>query len=276
MTDLYVNPHRSQYDAGESARTRQQGCTWTSGANGANASSGGRKDRTGDGILALVARDEETNPTTPGWSLQDLDLAMARLGVGFEVRSGRGWAAVTEALEDDLYVVLQGDSDVFSNATCSGAFDGDHAIGLHPRRDSNGWQRLDDPICPGARYASRSLLRAYAEKFNAKVSFGVFTTRVPEIVVPRVVLTAPTPRERNVMVTSAHPGRLFDLAKGQPLFRHPGGPRVTSMSRRAQVVYGGAAGRDWVMVRVMTGVPYRSGQSQPTWLYVPKAAGVLI
>ena len=245
------------------------------GANGADASTGGRIDRSGDGVLGLVKVTEETSPSTPGWSLRDLDLAMTRLGVPFEVRSGQGWDGVIDALDDGLYVALQGDSDVFASGTCSGEFDGPHCIGLHPTRDYHGWQRFDDPICPGGRYGSRVLLRQYAEKFFASVHFGVFLTPVPDIG-PKVVLSAPVPTERNVMVTAAAPGRMFDLAKGQPLFRHPGGPRVTAMSRRALVTYGGSAGPGWVMVRVMTGAPYRSGVPQPTWLYVPKAAGVVV
>lgn len=273
---IYRNPHRSQYDPGQSTRTRRQGCTWTTGANGANASTGGAKDRTADGILELVRPEQETSPQTPGWSLADLALAMQRLGVPFAVRSGAGWAAVIEALDDRLYVALQGDSDVFSNATCSGDFDGDHCIGLHPDRDAEGRQRLDDPICPGARYGNRSVLRDYAQKYNAKVSFGVFLRPVPELVVPRVVLTAPTPAERNAMVTYSYPGRLLELAKGQPLYRHPGGPRVTAMSAKARVAFLGSAGKGWAAVRVTTGVPYRDGKSRPTQLYVPRAAGVLV
>lgn len=175
----YANDHQSQYQAGASVRTRRQGCSWTSAANGADASSGGVVQRSPDAILALVTPAQETNPLTPGWSLDDIDLAMRRLGVGFEVRSGAGWAGVTAALAAGLYVVLQGDSDRFGNGTCSGAFDGDHAIGVHPARSGPELQRIDDPICPYARWERRATLRDYAEAYSRLVRFGVFTTPVP-------------------------------------------------------------------------------------------------
>jgi hypothetical protein len=276
VTELYVNPHRSQYATGSSYRTRTQGCTWTSAANGADASTGGRIDYTPDQVLRLVPASEETNPQTPGWSLGDVDKAMAKIGVPFEVRSGGGWSAVLEALADNLYVVLQGDSDVFSNSICSGAFDGDHCIGLHPKRNAAGQQRGNDPICFGARYYGRSVLERYAEKFRASVSFGVFTTPVPFVEQPHVVLTAPTPKEINVAITYAQPGRRLLLEKAQPLFRHPGGPRVSAMSSQTAVDFIGAAGAGWAAVRVRTRALYRDGQARPTVLYVPRKAGVLL
>lgn len=179
---LYLNPHRSQYAPTASARTLQSGCTWASGANGADASTGGAIAPLPDAVLAKVAANEETSPATPGWSLQDLALAMSRLGVGFVIRSGTGWLALEKALDVyKQYVVLQGDSDQFANATCSGAFDGDHAIGVHPQRDAAGRQLINDPICPTGRWETRAVLRAYAEKLSPTVRFGVFSSPVPAI-----------------------------------------------------------------------------------------------
>jgi hypothetical protein len=276
MPEFYMNPHWSQYQAGLSTITRTSGCTWTTATNGADASTGGRVKRTPDQVHALLAKWEETNPSTPGWSIPDVDKAMARLGVGFEDRSGRGMAAVWHALDvEHLYVVLQGDSDVFENGTCAGAFDGDHCIGLHPHRNAVGQQRDDDPICLGVRYAGRSILERYAEKLSASVRFGVFTTPVPFIEIPRVVLSAPTPKEVNVALTYAQPGRHLELERGQPLYRHPGGPRVTAMSTRSAPPFVGSAGKGWAAVRVTTGGLYRDGKARPTVLYVPRAAGVL-
>jgi hypothetical protein len=127
--------------------------------------------------------NEETNPGTPGWSLPDLDLAMKRLGVPFDVRSGRGWDAVLAAHNAGLYIVLQGDSDQFGNHTCSGAFDGDHAIGIRPGTYSGRWA-IDDPICPDMRTETPAILRRYAEKLWPQVFFGAFTERVPELKPP--------------------------------------------------------------------------------------------
>lgn len=177
----YVNRHESQYQPGASSRTRKSGCSWTSAANGADAATGGRIDPEPDAVLAKVKISEETSPRTPGWSLADVELAMKRLGVPFDERSGRGWDAVVAAHKAGLYIVLQGDSDQFGNGTCSGDFDGDHAIGVHPAEDRLGRWRIDDPICPGARYESPVVLRRYAEKFLKAVRFGVFTTPVPVI-----------------------------------------------------------------------------------------------
>lgn len=184
MTERYRNEHQSQYDVGASIRTRRQGCTWTSLANGLDAQSGGLLVRTPDQVLAMVRPTEESNPATPGWSLSDAALAMNRLHVPFEVRSGRGWDAVIDAHAAGLYVILQGDSDRFSDATCSGVFDGDHCVGVHPDHDSSGRWRYDDPVCPEAAYVGQSFLRMYAEKLNPHVLFGVFTRRVPIIYPP--------------------------------------------------------------------------------------------
>jgi hypothetical protein len=156
------------------------GCTPTSGANGANASK--RAGLSGDEVLALVKPSEETSPT-PGWSLDDLQLAMDRAGVPFSVRSGKGWAGVVAAHDAGLYVAIQGDSDRFGSATCSGKFDGDHCIGGHPASQVVGgvvYWWIDDPICPAGRWERASVIRAYAEKFSANIKFGVFTTPVPK------------------------------------------------------------------------------------------------
>jgi hypothetical protein len=177
---LYQPRHEQQTRAGNSAVTRRSGCTWTSGATGADAASGGAKDRTPDYVKSLVKVNEETNPSTPGWSLPDLDLAMKRLGVPFDVRSGRGWDAVLAAHNAGLYLVLQGDSDQFGNHTCSGAFDGDHAIGIRPGTYQGRWP-IDDPICPDMRTETPAVLRAYAQKLWPQVFFGAFTEKVPQL-----------------------------------------------------------------------------------------------
>jgi len=178
LDGYFVAPHRSQYAATESHVTHTSGCTWTSGANGANNANG--KSLDGDAVHAKVANSEETNPDLPGWSLQDLDLAMSRLAVPFGLGQG-GWAGVRSARAGGLYVVLQGDSDVFGNATCSGAFDGNHAIGVHPANDGLRWW-INDPICPTGRWEDESMLHKYAAKLNAGILYGVFTTKVSRAV----------------------------------------------------------------------------------------------
>lgn len=103
-----------------------------------------------------------------------------------------------------------------------------------------------------------------------------YTTTTPAPTTPVIVTSAPTPKEVNAMIASAHgiqTDRVQRLAKGQPLFKHPGGPLVTRMSRAGDVGYIGSAGGDWGAVLVFTGAPYRDGQTRPTGLYVPLAAG---
>lgn len=175
----YEGTHHYQYDPRNSARTRRSGCTWISGAVGADYATGGRIDPAPDVVLAKVAPSEETSPQTPGWSLADLARAMQRLGVPFAVRAGQGWAAVRAARKANLGIVLQGDSDRFPNSSCSGDFDGDHAVFLPPDTDSRGRWAYHDSICREKEYTSEVTLRAYAEKFLPGVSFGVFTTPVP-------------------------------------------------------------------------------------------------
>jgi hypothetical protein len=178
MTTYYQPTHEQQTRSGNTAVTRSSGCTWTSGATGADAATGGKKDRTPDYIHSLLKRSEETNPTTPGWSLGDLRVALGRLGVPFEVRSGLGWPALTATRKQGLYIVLQGDSDQFGNNTCSGVFNGDHAIGIRPTGTTNSWV-IDDPICRDARYESPTVLLRYAKKLDPNIRFGVFLQKVP-------------------------------------------------------------------------------------------------
>lgn len=181
----YRNRHRSQYAAGSSKVTRRTGCTWTSGANGLDAATGGKVQRTPDQVHALVPSSAETNPAYPGWSIADLDRAMAKLLVPFTNRSGTGWAGVLTHRRAGRYLVVQGDSDRFGNATCSGAYDGDHAIGVHPdtKTDPDGtiWWWINDPICPAGRWERDTVIRAYAEKLSRSIYFGTFDVPVPEV-----------------------------------------------------------------------------------------------
>jgi hypothetical protein len=176
----YENGHPYQYAAANSARTRKEGCVWITGAAAVDAQSGGKRKPSPDDVLAKVKRSEETNPVTDGWSLQDLGLAMVRLDVPFVIRSGQGWAAVRATRRAGLYIALQGDSDRFPDG-CSGAFDGDHCIGVHPDTDAQGRWRIDDPICRTATYQPESVLRAYAAKFEPSIRFGAFMQPVPII-----------------------------------------------------------------------------------------------
>lgn len=171
----YLNRHVTQYDGSTFANAN---CCPASLANGADAVTGARIQRSGGEVRALVKRTEESNPVNPGWSLRDADLAMARLGVPFTDRTGKGWLALVNARAAGLYVVVAGDSEVFGSQTCSGAFDGDHCIGVHPLTSGTRW-RIDDPICRAARWEQSSVIRQYASRFSAGIAFGTFDTHVP-------------------------------------------------------------------------------------------------
>ena len=218
---LYLQPHLSQYRPGASQATRSSGCTWTSGANGIAAVTGGAQRPKPDAIHALVAKNEETDPLKPGWSMGDLELAMHRFGVGFHNRSGQGWNAVVEAHESGHYIALQGDSDQFGNETCSGAFDGPHCIGVHPKSKAEGavrWWWIDDPICRTARWERQDVLKRYATKLGTSVFFGVFTQVVPAV-------GAPLPPAQPVVVRFG----------GRPLARPVAKPIRVAAGRKANV-----------------------------------------
>lgn len=191
---FYINAHRTQYDG--VPHNISAGCTWTSLANGADAATGGRVSRTPSQVHALVPNDKETNPATPGWSIPDAVAAAAKLGVPLLERTGRGWAAVVDAWNRGLEVLLQGDSDQFGDGTCSGKFNGDHALVVHPAFrivDGRRQRWIDDPICPTGRWEYESVLRAYAAKLSAGIRVAIFTTPVPKVTPP-----APAPAPTTV------------------------------------------------------------------------------
>ena len=73
-----------------------------------------------------------------------------------------------------------------------------------------------------------------------------------------------------ITVSSSH---VMKLQAGQPLYRYPGGPRVTAMSKAGPVPYMGTAGSGWRAVQVTTGAPYVDHIARRTIVYVPAAAG---
>ena len=185
---LYLQPHQGQYQDGVSAVTRHSGCTWTSGANGAAATTGGARRPTPDQVHALLPSGQETSPGTPGWSIPDLVRAMAAYGVPVEDLSGHGWAAVEATHDSGRYIVLQGVSAAFDGTSCSGTYDGDHAIGVHPRSKLEAgvaWWWVDDPVCSTGRWERETVLRKYAEALWSSVRFAAFTAHVPALPAPK-------------------------------------------------------------------------------------------
>lgn len=170
----YQGDHRSQYDPGASVRLRQMGCTPTSGANAARVQTGGAVDLSGDQVLAKLAPEEEQNPLTPGWTLGDLRTALSRIaGVPGLVIRRTDWPTLAAMRAAGHVIVLQGDSEEFPNG-CSGAFDGDHCIIVHPDNAGTDWI-IGDPICPDWTSQPEAIVRRYAENlWGPTVTYGTF------------------------------------------------------------------------------------------------------
>ena len=277
MPEFFIQDHQSQSQPGTTSVTRRYGCTWTSLANGVGAITGGDSHPTPDQIHAVLPRSEETDPTFPGWSMADAVHAMSRYGVGFQSHWGDGWSDFITALLGGHYGVLQGDSDQFGNNTCSGAYDGPHAIGVSPNhRTVNGEREwwIDDPICPTGRWEKESVLRRYAVKFYSGISWGIFNQPVP-LVEALPVNPKPGTGVGNVTIRYANvtSGTRMKLAKGQVCYASPGGKAVTKMSRASSVPHLGQAGKGWRAVLIGTRVGYPDGKTHRTVLYVPAKAG---
>lgn len=178
MTDYYINTHYSQYAQGNLPIVRQQGCTPTTGCNGIDASTGGHTVITPNQMWELIPVKDQENPATPGWSLNDLDHACAKLGIPFTNRSGLPWSKVIEYHNEGYYIALQGDCDQLGG--CSG-FLGDHCLGMHPLGTSK-LSRCDEPTRLTASTFTLDQLHNYAVKFSGSeqhIRFGTFDNKVP-------------------------------------------------------------------------------------------------
>lgn len=182
----YVQPHVTQFDGGVK---QGEACVPASLANGVAAVTGGARRPASQTIHALIPKSQESDPSKPGWSMVDADNAMDKINISFTRLEG--WSNIENAHNEGKYVVIQGDSDQFSNSTCSGVFNGDHCVGAHPNEKViNGvefWW-VDDPICKTGRWERKSVLKDYAEKFatthKIPVRGGVFNTPVPLVAAP--------------------------------------------------------------------------------------------
>jgi hypothetical protein len=257
----YENPHYSQYEA-SGAIVRSQGCTATTGSNGADACSGGKIKKTPDQVWALIPENEQQNPSTPGWSLVDLDRAMQKLGVLFTNRSGQPWAKVLEYLEKGYYVALQGVCAELGG--CSG-FMGDHCLGVHPfQHSTKGW-RNDEPTKADYGYYSTSKLRQYAVAFSGSensIYFGTFDVPVPQ--------TGGT-MARFVQANGygAGSGKLLTVTASAPWFYLDGSSGGT-FSKGAKIsVYGLVDGTlNKYLAEISTSKPYADGQTRDTLIIV--------
>lgn len=135
------------------------------------------------------------------------------------------------------------------------------------------------------KLGAANLIAAYNRPLGAGYAQVMFTPRDSTIsnqpAQPHVVLMGPASKEKNVMIAPAYGVtcvKRVDLKKKQPLFRSPGGQRVTAVSADAAVGLIGKAGPGWLLVLVGTGSKkvYKDGVQRPTGLYVPAAAGIIV
>ncbi len=186
-----------------------------------------------------------------------------------------------------------------------------HSIGVYGTQldSSVGTQWLDaDPlydnrrpgIPDGMKWASKSVLiragqalmvgdSSVRERYGSdslyivQPSFRLLpATSTPTPLPPTgIVVSAPATAEEklNPMVRGAYgvtSSKVMRLAKGQPVYANPGGPRVTAMSAAAAVSYIGPVGPNWALVLVGTGSPYADKATRPTGVYVPRSAGTVL
>lgn len=276
---FYTGVHWCQFD--ESDFTASYGCTWTAVANGIGNTTGGSKKPSPDYIHSLLPRSSETNPNTPGWSIPDAVHAASRYGMSMTDRSNDGWSALIDDLDNGHYCVVQGRSSAFSDGTCSGKFNGPHAIGVSPKtRVYNGHRQhwIDDGICQSGRWEYDYIIRRFAEAIAPKIWFARFNSRVPSST--PTVPTSPTGGDVAIRyVPALTPTKRMSLAKGTKLFDRPGGKAVTTMSNAGTPPLLGLSksptGKSWRCVAVKTGWSYDEGVHL-TGLYVPATAGKVV
>lgn len=238
-----------------------------------------------------------TGDTVGGLNLSQIDAALnAHLSIDLDTHYQLPWSTFVDRINAGAGAVLQGwyAPIAYSKFDAGNGFKGNHAIFVPPN-----WGVMD-PLADGrttgvykyhGEVYPQLLLKDFAGRLNVGGStytelgsglcYAAFTHDHP-LSVPapaptaQVVLNAPAPAEKNVMIptlATLASNYVMHLAKGQPLFRYPGGPKVTAMSIAAAVPYIGTAGSGWRAVKVSTGVPYADHLVRPTILYVPAAAG---
>lgn len=286
MTHVACRPHDWPGQLTSGDRYGSYNCAAYALAKGLEFDTCGRVKRTGAQIRALT-NEPIPDPSSPGLHHGQLRDVAAKFGVRLDVAYGVPWSQVRD-LNRDRAILLSINYRPIQLTSFSGqrTFSGNHEILLLPELFT--WDPLADGRRPGvfrgpAVYPETLLMQAAGAMPGAgfgRANVAVFPTRHPLVAAPapKPVVTQPTPwngKEQNVAILTAYPGHTFTLAKGQPLYRHPSGPVVTTMSRDGAVEYIGKAGAGWVAVKVGTSALYADGIVRPTVLYAPSGAGVL-
>ncbi len=231
------------------------------------------------------------DPSSPGLHHGQLRDVAAKFGIRLDVSYGVPWDEIRDITRSRAILMAINYRPIqYSSFSGQRTFSGNHELLVLPEFFTY------DPLCDGRLSGGRRVFRgpakypevllmqaaaAFPGVIFGRANIAVFPHRHPYVTLPdtgsgpRVVLDAPKPSEVNVAVTTAYAGHRFRMAKGQPIFRHPGGPKVTQLSAAGAVEYIGKAGAGWVAVKVGTSALYGDGIVRPTVLYVPSAAGTV-
>jgi hypothetical protein len=163
---IYRAPFGSQFgdptESHTSPHSEGSNCTMAAAGMALAHETGGRLDkRAGD--MRHKQGDSEG-----GTDLYDAAEAWAHYGHNLSIWSGRGWGAVTDALEAGRGVILQGTGGL---AGC-GDYTGGHAIYVAPERSGSRWLK-GDPECTGYEWCEARDLEAFAERLSPGVMFAV-------------------------------------------------------------------------------------------------------
>lgn len=265
MAEYNHGTHRTQFDGSELA---SENCVPTSLANGARELTHGEYDVSGAKIRSLVARSEEQNPNTPGWSLRDASLAASRANIAFSVVSGT-FAAVRNAVDQGYAVLLQGDSDQFNDTTCSGRFNGDHCVCLHPEDLPATKMLLADPICRTRREESAATIQRYAEKFagSQTLAFGIVGGMGMAVQYSLNRWQVRTP-------TALRPVLFYETPNGKRIGSFSKGVVVTSLGPSLTTLDADGVDYSWQLVLVSSSAV--SGVLSEKWVWVKRADLTLI
>jgi len=231
------------------------------------------------------------DPRSPGLHHGQLRDVAAKFGIRLELLNGAPWSEVADAQRSHAVLLAINYRPIqYTSFSGQRSFSGNHELLTMP-----GWFTYD-PLCDGRISSGARIFRGpatYPEVLLMQAAGGfpgVGFGRVTAAVLPhRHPLVAPAPvpgpivvphqpydgKEQNVAILTAYVGHRFRMAKGQPIYRSPSGPRVTVLSKAGSVEYVGKAGAGWVAIKVGTGALYADGVTRPTVLYVPSGAGVL-
>lgn len=296
MTNVYQPRNINQLDG---SRFAGSNCTMAAGATGLDRHTIGRTLCTGAKMRA------HSGDTSGGTNLSQLDYAWHHgHGQDLDVRLKMAWSDFISMVNGGRGAILQVWYGTLGVYRFQKNFYGNHAIYINQigvMRDNQGDTvpagKMFDPLGNGPRWVPLSTLKSAAGHLKLasgrEVGYGYayvgYTRRIGMTTgatapvpapgsVPTLVLSKPpTPKEVNPMIpgsglvrSSSH---VMSLAKGQPLYRTPGGSLATRMSAAAKVEYFGPAGSGWRCVEVTTGAPYADKIARPTLVYVPASAG---